>query len=70
MGYVQLLWCLPKPRSSSTSSEWDTFGAGDGEFNGPNGVAVASDGSVYVSDRNNHRAQKFSPAPQPLIMKW
>jgi hypothetical protein len=32
-------------------------------FNGLNGVAVASDGSVYVSDRNNHRVQKFSPAP-------
>jgi DNA-binding beta-propeller fold protein YncE len=34
-----------------------------GVFNGLNGVAVASDGSVYVSDRNNHRVQKFSPAP-------
>jgi|AP95_1055475.scaffolds.fasta_scaffold157158_1 DNA-binding beta-propeller fold protein YncE len=51
------------PNVSSVSSEWGTFCAGDGEFNGPNGIAVASDGSVYVSDSNNHRVQKFSPAP-------
>jgi len=33
-------------------------GGHDGEFNWPYGVAVASDGSVYVADKNNHRLQK------------
>ena len=33
-------------------------GSGDGQFISPNAVAVASDGSVYVADMNNHRIQK------------
>jgi len=39
---------------------WGTFGTGDGQFNGPQGVSVAPDGTVYVSDTNNHRVQKFT----------
>ena len=44
-------------------SKWGTGGTGNGEFSGPEGVAVASDGSVYVSDVNNHRIQKFTVGP-------
>ena len=44
-------------------SKWGTRGSGDGEFSSPNGVAVASDGSVYVSEGSNHRIQKFSMGP-------
>ena len=29
----------------------------------PYGVAVASDGSVYVADAHTHRIQKFSVGP-------
>ena len=43
-------------------TKWDTEGTGDGEFEvGLNGVAVASDGSVYVLDSFNPRIQKFAP---------
>jgi len=51
------------PSEGVFGSKWGTEGTGAGQFDMPNGVAVASDGSVYVSDRNNHRVQKFSPAP-------
>ena len=44
-------------------SKWGTAGTGDGQFLWPQGVAVASDGSVYVADTVNHRIQKFSPGP-------
>jgi len=34
-------------------------GDGRGQFNEPWGIAVAADGSIYVSDTWNHRIQKF-----------
>ena len=40
----------------------DAFGSGgtgDGQFNFPNGVAVAASGNIYVADSNNHRVEKF-----------
>ena len=43
------------------SLNWGTDGTGDGEFYYPSGVAVSSDGSVYVADTENHRIQKFWP---------
>lgn len=53
---------------------WGTFGdqsLGDapmGTFNEPWGIAVAKDGTVYVSDTWNHRIQKFTPEGKPLKM--
>ncbi|MFC5471830.1 S-layer homology domain-containing protein [Cohnella suwonensis] len=50
--------------STGVWSEWGKSGGGAGsglgEFNNPNGVAVDSNGNVYVSDRNNHRIQKLT----------
>jgi DNA-binding beta-propeller fold protein YncE len=38
---------------------WGSQGSGNGQFNHPSGVAVASSGRVYVSDQSNHRIQEF-----------
>ncbi|GIS95121.1 MAG: hypothetical protein CM1200mP22_23580 [Dehalococcoidia bacterium] len=48
-------------------SKWGTLGTGDGQFNYPLGVSVASDGSVYVADAFNHRIQKFTPEGSLLV---
>ncbi|QGG57371.1 S-layer homology domain-containing protein [Paenibacillus sp. B01] len=49
--------------STNTWSEWGKAGGGAGsglgEFNGPFGVAVDSNGNIYVADRGNHRIQKL-----------
>ena len=44
-------------------------GTGDGEFDSAGDVAVASDGSVYVSDWFNHRIQKFT-SEGVFVSKW
>jgi predicted membrane-bound mannosyltransferase/DNA-binding beta-propeller fold protein YncE len=41
--------------------------APQGTFNEPWGIAVAGDGSVFVSDTWNHRIQKFTADGKPLI---
>jgi DNA-binding beta-propeller fold protein YncE len=45
-------------------AEWGANGSGPGEFiasgsGGPGSVAVDAGGSVYATDPNNHRVQKF-----------
>ena len=42
--------------------KWGSLGfpvPGDGQFTNPQGIAVASNGSVYVADTNNLRIQRF-----------
>jgi len=51
------------------SLEWGTEGTGEGQFAKPKGVAVASDGSVYVADSGNNRIQKFT-AEGVFVSKW
>src|SRR5258705_4315606 len=41
--------------------KWGVSGIATGQFNGPLGVARASDGTIYVADRYNHRIQRFNP---------
>jgi DNA-binding beta-propeller fold protein YncE len=50
-------------------SKWGTEGTGDGEFDWPSGVAMASDGSVYVADWRNSRIQKFT-SEGVFVTKW
>ncbi|MCH2672707.1 MAG: hypothetical protein MK011_10600, partial [Dehalococcoidia bacterium] len=54
---------------STSGSQWGTYGSGDGELNTPSGIAVASDGSVYVPDTGNHRIQKFT-SEGGFVTKW
>jgi sugar lactone lactonase YvrE len=59
-------------------SKWGTAGTGDGQFGsewngsitkGPDAIAVASDGSVYVVDGGNDRIQKFT-SEGVFVSKW
>jgi uncharacterized protein (TIGR03663 family) len=58
----------------SLLGEWGTFGDGAsspnpmGTFNEPWGVAVAPDGTVYVSDTWNHRIQRFTATGKAIGM--
>jgi len=55
--------------------EWGTFADGvntpvaSGTFNEPWGIAVAPDGSVYVTDTWNHRVEKFTSTGK-FITAW
>lgn len=40
--------------------KWGTDGNGEGQFNGPKGIAVDGSGAVYIADTGNHRIQKFT----------
>ena len=44
-------------------------GTGTGQFDGPVGLAVASDGGLFVADRLNHRIQRFDPAGR-FVATW
>ena len=41
-------------------AEFGTSGTGNGQFAGPNGVAVDANGNVYVTDADTQRIQRFS----------
>jgi hypothetical protein len=59
----------PGPSGGPFVSKWGSYGTGDGEFANPVGVAVASDGSVYVADYDNSRIQKFTSAGV-FVSQW
>ncbi len=39
--------------------KWGSPGSGDGEFSRPEGIAIDTQGNVYISDLNNKNIQKF-----------
>ncbi len=55
--------------SGSYLGKWGSKGTGNGQFNGPLGVAVAPNGNVCVADRQNHRIQYFTPTGS-FLEKW
>jgi len=63
--YVAFFWGPDVARFDSSGTEvatWGTSGTGIGQFDNPEGLALAPDGSVFVLDTNNARVQKFGPA--------
>jgi DNA-binding beta-propeller fold protein YncE len=46
--------------------DWGSTGSGPGEFKGAISVAVAGDGSIFVSEAQNIRIQKFGALPTPV----
>ena len=48
---------------------WGNPGSGPGQFHIPHGIAVDSQGLVYVADRENSRLQVFSPTGE-FIREW
>ncbi|WP_374756256.1 PEP-CTERM sorting domain-containing protein [Microcystis aeruginosa] len=53
--------------AASFSFAFGSPGSGDGEVDGPLGIAVGSGGNIYVADTNNYRVQVFSPTSQPPV---
>jgi DNA-binding beta-propeller fold protein YncE len=45
---------------------WGSLGNGDGQFNRPWGIAAGDEESVYVTDKENSRVQKFSSSGEFL----
>ena len=49
--------------------KWGSPGVGEGEFNGPHGIAIDSLENVYVVDSFNNRVQKFT-SDGTFIREW
>ena len=48
-------------REGKHLATWGTSGQNEGQFNRPSGVAIDSDGDIYVSDWGNERVQVLDP---------
>ena len=49
--------------------KWGSAGTGDGQFDGPIGLATDGSGNVFVADTNNNRIQKFDNTGT-FLTKW
>jgi sugar lactone lactonase YvrE len=47
---------------------WGEFGSEEGQFHQPIGLARGPDGSIYVTDAQHHRVQKFTPEGEFLAV--
>ena len=56
-----LSWSVKTDAGDYTyQSQFGSSGTGNGQFDGPLGVATDSHGNVYVSDHRHHRVEKFN----------
>jgi DNA-binding beta-propeller fold protein YncE len=65
---------LSFPSGLTLSMHWDCFSCEwptmpPGHFHQPQGLAIDSQGNIYVADRGNHRIQKLSATGEPLA-QW
>ena len=58
----------PELQTCTTACQTGVRGAGAGQLNMPNGIALDEDGNVYVFERFNRRVQVFSPTGAFLRM--
>ena len=56
-------------RKVASILSWGSLGTAPGQFTDPRGLAVDSEGRVYVADSNNHRIQVFDSNGQ-FITQW
>ena len=56
-------------KEGESLDQWGERGDGDGQLNGPAGIAFDPEENIYVSDSLNHRVQKFTKAGE-FITKW
>ena len=56
-GSQRVLKFSPEGKLLAQAGTKYTKGEGNGQFNEPKGIAVASDGNVFVCDRDNHQVQ-------------
>jgi DNA-binding beta-propeller fold protein YncE len=62
-GNVDASGATPDVCEDAANCQSGTKGAPGGQFNDPTGVAVDTNGNVYVADPSNHRIQKFRTDP-------
>jgi hypothetical protein len=55
--------------SGELIESWGEPGTGPGQFHLPHGLCVATDGRVFVADRENDRLQVFTPAGR-FLEQW
>ena len=47
-------------RTATSCAIGATAGSGDGGFDGPSGIAIDPEDTLYIVDSRNHRVQKFT----------
>ncbi len=58
----------PKPQTCTTTCQTGINGSAPGQVGVPQGIAIDSEGNLYVGETSNFRVQKFDPEGHFLLM--